>query len=530
MIQAEILLPLSYTDADIERALRESLPLADEPIASIKILRRVLRDGGEGAHFYKLCVAFSVSEKKEQGLLKMKKKIAPYLPPVLSVPESRAKKAPVVVGMGPAGLFAALILAEAGAHPILLERGLPVEERKKTVAAFFAGGALSTSSNIQFGEGGAGAFSDGKLKFGTRDGAVMKVLQSLVEGGAPEDILYKEAPHVGTDLLCGAVCALRKRLLSLGATVHYGARMCGLSIEKGRLRAVEYEQNGKRFEIDTDAVFLATGHSAEDVFSLLYEKGAALLPKGFGIGMRVEHPREYINSLVYPLAEERALLGAASYHLVSHLENGRSAYSFCMCPGGTVVAAASEQGGVVTNGMSAHARDAENSNSALLVSVTPADFPSAHPLAGIALQRQLEQAAFKAGGGDYCAPAIRLQDFMEKNEPQPFGSVKPSYPRGTRLVRAEEYLPSYITDTLRAAILDFDVWMPGFYLPDAVLTGAETRSTSPVRVLRSEQGEALGIAGLYPCGEGAGYAGGIVSSAVDGIRAAIKYLENENKD
>ena len=305
----------------------------------------------------------------------------------------------------------------------------------------------------------------------------------------------------------------------------YGAKMCDFSVENGRITAVEYEQNGTRHSIETDAIFLATGHSAHDVFSLLYEKGLSLEAKGFGIGMRVEHPREDINSLVYPLAEEREVLGAASYHLVTHLENGRSVYSFCMCPGGTVVAAASEAGGLCTNGMSEHARDGENSNSALLVSVTPADFPSSHPLAGLALQKQLESAAFVAGGKNFSAPAIRMQDFMEQKEPQSLGTVHPSYPRGVRLVSPESYLPSYITESLRAGIRDFDAWMPGFYYPDAILTGAETRSTSPVRITRKESGESQSLGGLYPCGEGAGYAGGIVSSAADGIRVALRYLE-----
>ncbi len=526
MIQTEIVLPLSYTDADIERALRAHLPLGDAPITKLKKLRRALKGGGEEAHYYALRVAFSVSEEKEAGLLKMKKKVSPYEEPVLSVPQILPKNPPVVVGMGPAGLFAALILAEAGAKPIVLERGRPVEERTKDVSAFFSGSALSEESNIQFGEGGAGAFSDGKLKFGTRDGAVIKVLTALVEGGAPEDILYKESPHVGTDLLRACVRHIRERLLSLGATVHYEARMCDFSAENGRITAVEYEQGGAHRRIETDAVFLATGHSAHDVFSLLYEKGLSLEAKGFGVGMRVEHPREYINSLVYPRAEEREVLGAASYHLVTHLENGRSVYSFCMCPGGTVVAATSAEGRLVTNGMSEHARDGENSNSALLVSVTPADFPSEHPLAGLALQKELEKAAFLVGGGNHSAPAIRMQDFMEGKAPTAPQGVSPSFPRGTRPVSPEAYLPPFITESLRAGIKDFDAWMPGFYYPDAILTGAETRSTSPVRVLRGESGEAKALFGLYPCGEGAGYAGGIVSSAADGIRSALKYLEN----
>ena len=355
------------------------------------------------------------------------------------------------------------------------------------------------------------------------------MLETLVDCGAPEDILYKDSPHVGTDLLCGAVRRIRERILSLGATVHYEARMCDFSLQNGRVTSVTYEQNGEWHTLDTDALFLATGHSARDVFWLLYGKGAPLEAKGFGIGMRVEHPREYINALVYPDPKEREELRTASYHLVTHLPSGRSVYSFCMCPGGTVVAAASESGGVCTNGMSEHARNAENSNSALLVSVTPADFPSSHPLAGLELQSTLEQAAFVQGGGDFSAPAIRMQDFMEGKAPSAFGAVQPSYPRGVRAVSPEAYLPPYITESLREGIRDFDAWMPGFYYPDAVLTGVEARSTSPVRVLRSESGEVRSIEGLYPCGEGAGYAGGIVSSAADGVRIALRYLEKNSE-
>ncbi len=528
MIQTEITLPIDYSEADVERALFAQLPLDGERVENVTYLRRALKGSREEGHYFSLRLAFSVSPEKESGLLKMKKRVSPYEPPALHIPKINLKRPPVVVGMGPAGLFAALVLAESGARPILLERGKAVEDREADVAAFFAGGRLLPHSNIQFGEGGAGAFSDGKLKFGAKDGAIEKVLRTLVACGAPADILYKEGPHVGTDLLIGTVKNIRARLLSLGATVHYEARMCDFSVENGRISAVEYEQENVRHSIETDALFLATGHSARDTFELLYDKGLALQAKGFGVGVRVEHPREYINSLVYPDEKERALLGAASYHLVTHLENGRSVYSFCMCPGGTVVAAASEEGGVCTNGMSAHARDAENSNSALLVSVTPSDFPSEHPLAGIELQKELEHAAFLAGGSDGSAPCIRMEDFMEKREARSLGSVLPSYARGVRLTSPEEYLPPFITESLREGIRDFEKWMPGFYYPDAILTGVEARSTSPVRVLRSESGEACNIGGLYPCGEGAGYAGGIVSSAADGVRMALRYLEGKS--
>ncbi len=525
MIQTEIALPLDYTEADAIRALFAELPLDGEKVENITYLRRTLKGSREEGHRFSLRLAFSVSPEKESGLLKMKKRVSPYEPPSLHIPKINARKRPIVVGMGPAGLFAALVLAEAGARPILLERGRAVEDRERDVAEFFSGGRLLPHSNIQFGEGGAGAFSDGKLKFGARDAAIEAVLRALVACGAPADILYKEGPHVGTDLLLGAVKNLRARLLSLGAEVHYEARMCDFSLENGALTAVEYEQDGKIHRLLADALFLATGHSARDTFRLLYEKGLSLEAKGFGIGLRVEHPRAYIDALVYPDERERALLGAASYHLVTHLENGRSVYSFCMCPGGTVVAAASEAGGVCTNGMSVRARDGENSNSALLVSVTPEDFPSAHPLAGLALQEHLEHAAFAAGGGDFSAPAIRMEDFMERREPTAPRSVRPSYARSVRPVCPESYLPSFITESLREGIRDFDAWMPGFYHPDALLTGVEARSTSPVRVLRAQSGEAEGIGGVYPCGEGAGYAGGIVSSAADGVRMAMKYIE-----
>ena len=393
-----------------------------------------------------------------------------------------------------------------------------------TVEVFKNGGELCAESNIQFGEGGAGTFSDGKLKPGAMDARKYKILSEFVAAGAPARILYDAAPHVGTDLLCGIIRKIREKIENLGGEVRFGARLTGLIRKEGRLVGVRYCHEGREDELAAERVILATGHSAVDVFELLKKENIPMEARGFGLGVRIEHPRAHIDRIRYG-ENPPAVLGAASYHLVEHLGNGRSAYSFCMCPGGTVVAATSERGSVVTNGMSAHARDGENSNAAFLVSVTPADFGSDDPLAGLAFQRKYERKAF-ALGGDYRAPVQLLGDFMEGRESRALGSVAPTYPRGTLLCDLAECLPTFVTDTLRAAIPRFEAYMNGFYLPDAVMCGVETRSTSPVRILRDEKGEAIGLSGLYPCGEGAGYAGGILSSAVDGIRAAERVLEN----
>jgi uncharacterized FAD-dependent dehydrogenase len=399
-----------------------------------------------------------------------------------------------------------------------------VESRKKSVDIFFSKRSLDEESNIQFGEGGAGAFSDGKLKVGGMDKYKHKVLSEFVEAGAPEDIIYTVGAHLGTDKLPTLVKNIREKIISLGGEFHFSSKLCGIKIRDGAVIGAEYlTPTGKEY-IETDRVILAIGHSAKDTFEMLYSIGIPMESKGFGIGVRIEHKREYINKLVLGDASLAEKVGTASYHLVTHLDSGRSVYSFCMCPGGTVVAAASKKGGIVTNGMSEYARDAENSNAAFLVSVERSDFPSDSPLAGMELQRRLESLAFCSGGSDYSAPVCRMDDFIDRAKPTALGDIQPSYPCGHKLSSPDEYLPSFISDSLRLGIMDFDKWMPGFYTPDAILTGAETRSTSPVRILRNKDFNSASVKGLYPIGEGAGYSGGIVSSAVDGVRAAEAML------
>ena len=522
MVRVDVFLPLEYNDEMLVAAVEEKLGISLPESAEPRLLRLAVDGDAKQGLRFKASVGVSLDEFTEMRLTKKRKYAFPVPDLTYDLPKKACAVRPVVVGSGPCGLFAALVLAEAGCRPIILERGEPMEKRMVTVETFKKGGALSPESNIQFGEGGAGTFSDGKLKPGAMDARKYKILSEFVAAGAPARILYDAAPHVGTDLLCGIIRKIREKIENLGGEVRFGARLTGLIRKDGRLVGVRYCQSGREEELAAERVILATGHSAVDVFELLKQENIQMEARGFGLGVRIEHPRAHIDRIRYG-ENPPAILGAASYHLVEHLENGRSAYSFCMCPGGTVVAATSEEGSVVTNGMSSHARDGENSNAAFLVSVTPADFGSDDPLAGLAFQRKYERKAF-AMGGDYRAPIQLLGDFMEERESRELGSVKPTYPRGTVLADLSECLPAFVTETLRAAIPRFEAYMNGFYLPDAVMCGVETRSTSPVRILRDEKGEAIGLSGLYPCGEGAGYAGGILSSAVDGMRAAEQIL------
>lgn len=522
MIKTDLVLPYGYTKDVIKETVSAHLPIDKSEIKEIRILKRelVVKDGE--APVYKSTVAFSTSLEKEEGLLKIRNKVARADIDELTVSPSSFSERPIVAGAGPAGLFAALTLAESGARPIVLERGLDVEERAKKIQLFNTLGVLDTECNVQFGEGGAGTYSDGKLKTGARDKYKRKVLSEFINGGADESIAYSTSAHLGTDKLPGIVKSIRSKIISLGGEFIFSAKLTDVGTKDGALVFVTYEKNGECVTLPTDTLILAIGHSARDTIAALKEKGMPMRAKGFGIGMRIEHPREYINKIIYRDSAD-IVKETASYHLVTHLPSGRSVYSFCMCPGGQVVAATSESEGIVTNGMSEYARMADNSNAALLVSVTPEDFGSDDALAGIELQRKIEHAAYRVTGS-YKAPSVRLGDLLAGNFSSSVRGVTPSYPIGTVTADPREYMPNFIPESIALAMPDFDAWTPGYLFEDATLTGPETRTTSPVRIERDESGCAQGFAGVYPTGEGAGYAGGIVSSAVDGIRMAEKAI------
>lgn len=440
--------------------------------------------------------------------------------PPLAIPPSTLKERPIIIGCGPAGLFAAYILAKAGAKPLLLERGKAVEQRQADILAFQQTRVLNPESNVQFGEGGAGTFSDGKLNSGISNPLCRFVLEIFAAHGAPEEILYEAKPHIGTDRLITTVRSMREEIIALGGEIHFEEKAEDLLIEDGKIIGVVGKEN-----YPASHVILAIGHSARDTFQMLHEKSISMEQKAFSVGARIEHPQELINQAQY--GSDAPFLGAADYKLSYHTAEGRGVYTFCMCPGGSVVAAASEQGGVVTNGMSNFARDEQNANSALLVGISPADYDQGHLLDGIRFQQKLEQAAFEAGGRNYNAPAQRLEDFLEERPSLSFGKVAPSYLPGVTPFNLREILPSFVCNSMAEAIPIFDRRLKGFALPDAVLTGVETRSSSPIRILRGENLQSLNVEGLYPAGEGAGYAGGIMSSAVDGIRCALKLLETQ---
>ncbi len=560
---SEIRLPLSAlpTDPDTqpEAALRsqaaQALGLADADIATLTVFKRSF-DARKAALLAVYIVDIALADPTQEAAVLSRHSVNPHIQPTPDMawrPVGQApaglRERPVVVGFGPCGIFAALVLAQMGFRPIVLERGRAVRERTKDTWGLWRQRALNPESNVQFGEGGAGTFSDGKLYSQIKDPRHLgrKVMEEFVQAGAPPEILYVAHPHIGTFKLVKVVETLREQIIALGGEVRFQQRVTDVLIEQdgaGRrqlrgLRVLD-QATGQTHELEARHVVMALGHSARDTFAMLHARGVHMQAKPFSVGFRIEHPQGVIDRARWGRHAGHPLLGAADYKLVHHASNGRTAYSFCMCPGGTVVAATSEPGRVVTNGMSQYSRNERNANAGMVVGIDPQDYPTDpaafeaqlgatygvetlkngehHPLSGIVLQRQLESNAYVLGGCNYNAPGQLVGDFIAGRASQALGSVEPSYKPGVTPCDLREALPGYATEALREALPAFGRKIKGFDMHDAVLTGVETRTSSPLKIGRGENYQSLNTAGLYPAGEGASYAGGILSAGVDGIK------------
>jgi uncharacterized FAD-dependent dehydrogenase len=521
----QVHLPLDHPESALRDAILSRLQIPADRLVGFTLFRRGYDARRRSA--ITLVYTLDVEVKDEAALLEKFKgvpdiAIAPdtsYKFVLDKAPEN-IKHRPVVIGFGPCGLFAALILAQMGLRPLILERGKVVRERTKDTWGLWRKRELNPESNVQFGEGGAGTFSDGKLHSGIKDPKHYgrKVLTEFVKHYAPEEILYVSKPHIGTFRLVKMIESMRESIEALGGEFRFEAKVIDLDIDNGQMRGVVLE-GGER--IASEHVVLAVGHSARDTFRMLYERGVYIEAKPFAIGFRAEHPQSLIDRARFGNFAGHPLLGAADYKLVHHAKNGRAVYSFCMCPGGTVVAATSEPGRVVTNGMSQYSRNERNANSGIVVAIEPKDFGGdKHPLAGIDFQRELESRAYVLGGSNYDAPGQLVGDFVAGKPSTEFGKVIPSYKPGVHLTDLAPSLPDYAIDAIREALPAFDKQIRGYFMHDAVLTGVETRTSSPVRIKRQDNFQSVNVKGLFPAGEGAGYAGGILSAGVDGIKVA----------
>ncbi len=522
---SQIKIPVSHTEDDLKEAAALVLGLKRGGIRALTIKQRAI-DARRGQVMFSYTLLVEVAD--EGALLRDRGKPGRIEPApdeayreLTKIAATGGARSPVVVGTGPCGLFAGLLLARARLKPILLERGKAAGDRARDVTGFWnRGWAFNPESNVQFGEGGAGTFSDGKLytQIRDREHRIPWLLHEMVKAGAPEDILIKAKPHIGTDRLIKVVRAIREEIMALGGEVRFGARVADVVIDEGAMRAVILADGAV---LEADRFIFAIGHSSRDTFEMLHRRGVPFEAKPFSIGVRIEHPQKLIDKMLYGQWAGDARLGSAPYKFVAHCATGRPAYSFCMCPGGLVVASSSEEGGVVTNGMSSYAREEANANSGFMVEIRAEDFGSSHPLAGIELQRKFERAAFTLGGGSYKAPAQLLGDFMADKTSTAAREVQPSYKPGVVWADLRECLPSEVIATLKEAVRKIDKSLPGFAMRDAVMTGVETRSSSPIRIPRDTATlECVGLKHFYPAGEGAGYAGGIISAAADGLRVA----------
>ncbi len=518
---SNIKMPIDHQEQDVINKVCKHLRVKEAHIIEYSIFKKSLDSRKKNNIHYIYSIDVKVQDESRYVKIPNVKIVEPV---EYQVPRVKSELRPVVVGSGPAGLYCALILAEAGLKPLVIERGSDVDTRKEEIDTFWKTGKLDKNSNVQFGAGGAGTFSDGKLTTGTKDSRRSKFLKELIDAGAPVEVGYMAKPHVGTDILINVVRNLDLKIKELGGEIIYNATVIDFTADP-KVSSVSYEYNGKIEEVDTNHLVMAIGHSARDTFEMLASKDIQMKSKPFSVGVRIEHLQSELN--VNQFGELCDSLPAAEYkvNMRTRTEN-RGVYTFCMCPGGVVVAASSEENMVVTNGMSYYARDLENANSALLVSVSPEDFGGdKDPLAGIEFQRSLERSAFEHGGGGYKAPAQLVRDFQNNVASTEFGKVKPSYTRGVTLTNLHDVLPSYICEALSESLSVLSGKLEIFADGDAVMTAVESRSSSPLTLIRDETYNSS-IEGLYPCGEGAGYAGGIVSAAIDGIRSAEKVIEN----
>lgn len=526
---SNIKIPASRGSIAIYPAAAKILNIPSENITNLKILRKSVDSRKKPEIFYIYTIAVDIKNEDKVFSKCRNKNVIKYRKKQYAFPFSgiNTEHRPIIVGMGPAGIFAALSLAEAGIPCTILERGKQVEKRTADIAAFWEKGILNESSNVQFGEGGAGTFSDGKLTTGVNDERISYVFRRFIEFGAPEDIAYLAKPHIGTDNLKIIVKNIREYLISLGCDIKFEHKLEEIKVINGNLKSIRISHGCENYEMQTDCLILAIGNSARDTFRMLYDSNVAMSPKSFAVGVRIEHLQKNIDLAQYGEAATLGTLPASDYKLAVHLDSGRSVFTFCVCPGGSVVAASSEVGRVVTNGMSEYARDKKNINGGLLIGIDPSDFEN-KTLGGIKFQEFLEKSAFIGGGENYCAPAQLVSDFLKNKPSTEAKSVRPSYLPGVNFCNLWDVLPEFVCRALADALPMMDKKIHGFADGDAVLTAVETRSSSPVRIERDEC-FVSSISGIYPCGEGAGFAGGITSASVDGIKCAEKVCSRINQ-